>query len=62
MYVNAFAEIQDRVPKAEREFSLTATSVSDSAGICAAGFLGAALEVGLCSWQVKMGRDWCTRI
>ena len=62
VYVNAFAEIQEKTPKAEREFSLTVTSVSDSTGILAAGFLATALEVGLCSWQLKMGRDWCTRI
>ncbi|KAK2861359.1 hypothetical protein FQN49_004288 [Arthroderma sp. PD_2] len=31
VYVNTFAEITDRVPKEEREFSLGATTVSDSA-------------------------------
>ncbi|KDB23919.1 protein btn1 [Trichophyton interdigitale MR816] len=36
VYVNTFAEITDRVPKEEREFSLGATTVSDSAGICIA--------------------------
>jgi battenin len=36
--------------------------VSDSGGICIAGFIGMALEVGLCEWQVKRGRDWCRRI
>ena len=61
-YVNMFAKIQDEVPKAEREFSLTATSVGDSAGICTAAFLGTILEVGLCSWQVKSGRDWCKKL
>ncbi|KAF7714039.1 Protein btn1 [Penicillium ucsense] len=39
VYVNTFAEIADRVPKQDREFSLGATTVSDSAGICIAGFL-----------------------
>ncbi|KAJ6141801.1 hypothetical protein N7497_010900 [Penicillium chrysogenum] len=39
VYVNTFAEIADRVPKEDREFSLGATTVSDSAGICIAGFL-----------------------
>ncbi|KAK0653195.1 Protein BTN1 [Lasiodiplodia hormozganensis] len=61
VYVSTFAEITDNVPKAEREFSLSATSVSDSAGICAAGFLGMALEVWLCEWQVAHGRDYCRR-
>ncbi|CAI7602801.1 unnamed protein product [Penicillium glandicola] len=39
VYVNTFAEIAERVPKEDREFSLGATTVSDSAGICIAGFL-----------------------
>ncbi|KAJ5081862.1 hypothetical protein NUU61_010126 [Penicillium alfredii] len=39
VYVNTFAEIGDRVPPEEREFSLSATTVSDSAGICIAGLL-----------------------
>lgn len=62
VYVNAFAEIQDKTPRSDREFSLTVTSVSDSAGICTAGFLSTALEVGLCTWQVNRGRDWCRRV
>jgi len=33
VYVNTFAEISDTVPKEDREFSLSATTVSDSAGI-----------------------------
>ncbi|KAL1617738.1 battenin CLN3 protein [Neofusicoccum ribis] len=61
VYVSTFAEIIDNVPKGEREFSLSATSVSDSAGICAAGFLGMAFEVWLCNWQVAHGRDYCKR-
>ncbi|KAL4956893.1 CLN3 protein-domain-containing protein [Aspergillus filifer] len=39
VYVNTFAEIGDRVPREDREFSLGATTVSDSGGICIAGFL-----------------------
>lgn len=62
VYVNAFAEIIENVPTAEREFSLSATSVADSAGICIAGFIGMAVEVRLCDWQVRHGRDWCRRI
>ncbi|CAG7947715.1 unnamed protein product [Penicillium nalgiovense] len=59
VYVNTFAEIADRVPKEDREFSLGATTVSDSAGICIAGFLSMGWEVSLCSWQVGHGRDYC---
>jgi battenin len=62
VYVNTFAEIMDRVPIEDREFSLGATSVSDSGGICIAGFISMALEVWLCNWQVAHGRDWCRRI
>ncbi|KAJ0422811.1 CLN3 protein-domain-containing protein [Aspergillus carlsbadensis] len=51
VYVNTFAEIGDRVPREDREFSLGATTVSDSGGICIAGFLGMAFEVWLCDWQ-----------
>ncbi|KAL4820217.1 CLN3 protein-domain-containing protein [Aspergillus spinulosporus] len=39
VYVNTFAEIGERVPREDREFSLSATTVSDSGGICIAGFL-----------------------
>ncbi|KAI0161588.1 protein btn-1 [Xylariaceae sp. FL1272] len=62
VYVNTFAEIMENVPMAEREFSLGATSVSDSAGICIAGFVGMAMEVWLCNYQVSHGRDWCRKI
>ncbi|KAA8618687.1 Golgi integral membrane protein [Pyrenophora tritici-repentis] len=59
VYVSTFAEITDNVPKEDREFSLGATSVSDSAGICIAGFLGMVVEVSLCRWQVDHGRNYC---
>jgi battenin len=62
VYVNTFAEILEKVPEHEREFSLGATSVSDSAGICVAGFLSLGLEGALCSWQVSHGKDWCTKL
>ncbi|CAG8947536.1 unnamed protein product [Penicillium salamii] len=59
VYVNTFAEITDRVPKEDREFSLGATTVSDSGGICIAGLLSMGWEVSLCNWQVGHGRDYC---
>ncbi|KAI1770551.1 Batten's disease protein Cln3 [Hypoxylon cercidicola] len=62
VYVNTFAEIMEDVPAAEREFSLGATSVSDSAGICIAGFVSMVIEGRLCNWQVQRGRDWCKKI
>jgi battenin len=61
VYANAFAEISDNVPTPDREFSLGATAVSDSAGICMAGFLSMAFEIWLCRWQVGHGRDYCTK-
>ena len=60
--MNTFAEILDTVKAEEREFSLGATTVSDSGGICVAGFLGMILEVALCGWQVKHGREWCRKL
>ncbi|TGJ83014.1 hypothetical protein E0Z10_g5752 [Xylaria hypoxylon] len=62
VYVNTFAEIMENVPFEEREFSLSATSVSDSAGICIAGFVSMAMEVWLCNYQVQHGRDLCKKI
>ena len=62
MYVNTFAEITDKVEREEREFSLGATSVSDSCGICIAGFAAIAVEKGICARQVRQGRDWCRQI
>lgn len=62
VYVNTFAEIIENVPVTEREFSLGATSVADSAGICLAGFISMGVEVWLCDWQVRHGRDWCRNI
>lgn len=62
VYVNTFAEIGDRVPKEDREFSLGATTVSDSAGICIAGFISMVFEVWLCDWQVGQGRDYCRKV
>ncbi|PYH99881.1 batten's disease protein Cln3 [Aspergillus ellipticus CBS 707.79] len=62
VYVNTFAEIGDRVPQEDREFSLGATTVSDSAGICIAGFVGMMFEVWLCDWQDAHGRDYCRKL
>lgn len=56
---STFAEIQDTMREEDREFSLSATSVSDSGGIMLAGFVSMALEVWLCSWQVDHGRNYC---
>lgn len=62
VYVNTFAEILDTVPREDREFSLGATSVSDSGGVCVAGFIGMALEVALCQYQVEHGRNYCKKL
>ncbi|KAF2205650.1 batten's disease protein Cln3 [Delitschia confertaspora ATCC 74209] len=61
VYVSTFAEITDQVEEKDREFSLGATSVSDSGGICVAGFVGMAFEVWLCRWQVRHGREYCRK-
>ena len=62
VYVNTFADILENVAAEDREFSLSAATVSDSAGICVAGFIGILLEPRLCAYQVADGRDWCQRI
>lgn len=62
VYVNCFAKILDEVKEEDREFSLGATSVSDSGGICIAGFIGLALEPALCGWNVGRGRPWCREL
>jgi len=62
VYVSTFRRIGEEVALQDREFSLSATTVSDSGGICVAGFLGMAIETGLCNWQVSRGRDWCRRL
>lgn len=62
VYVNCFAEIMEKVPAEEREFSLSATTVSDSGGICIAGLISIVMETSLCEYQVSHGRDWCRRI
>lgn len=59
VYVNTFAEISDNVPEQDREFSLSAATVSDSGGICIAALLSMAFETYLCDWQVARGRDFC---
>ena len=59
VYVNTFAQITDEMDGEEREFSLGAVTVSDSAGICVAGFISLALEPFLCRWQVARGREYC---
>jgi battenin len=62
VYVSTFAAIREEVPEEDREFSLGATTVSDSAGICLAGFVSIGMERALCGWQVKHGRDWCRKL
>lgn len=62
VYVSTFRRIGEEIKEEDREFSLGTTSVSDSAGICIAGFIGMALETGLCKWQVSHGRDYCRRL
>lgn len=59
VYVNTFAEISDNVPIADREFSLSATTVSDSGGICIAALISMVFEKSLCDWQIGHGRPWC---
>lgn len=59
VYVSTFAAIREDISEEDREFSLGAVTVSDSAGIFCAGLLGAGMETALCSYQVSHGRNWC---
>ena len=61
VYVSTFAEITEVETGDEREFSLGAVTVSDSGGICVAGFVSLGLEMWLCRWQVARGRDYCLK-
>jgi len=58
-YVNTFMLIIDTIPEKDREFSLGATSMSDSGGIVVSALIGLWLEPSLCNYQVDHGRDWC---
>lgn len=62
VYVSTFAAIREEVKEEDREFSLGATTVSDSGGICVAGFVSIGVEKMLCDWNVQQGRDWCRRL
>ncbi|KAK3616663.1 battenin CLN3 protein [Elasticomyces elasticus] len=62
VYVSTYAAVREEVPEEEREFSLGAVTVSDSAGIFVAGLLGVVMETQLCSWQVGHGIDKCRRL
>lgn len=59
VYVSTFAAIREDISEDEREFSLGAVTVADSAGIFFASLLGAGMETTLCRWQVDHGRNWC---
>lgn len=58
-YVNTFMLIIDTVSEKDREFSLGATSMSDSGGIVVSALIGLWLEPALCNYQADHGRDWC---
>lgn len=62
VYVNTFAAVAEGREGQEREWSLGAVTVSDSAGICVAGLVAMGVEKGVCGWQVGRGRDWCRRL
>lgn len=62
VYVSTFAEIIDNVSEEDREFSLAATTVSDSGGIVIAALFGIVLEKSLCGYQVAHGRPYCRQV
>ncbi|POS88244.1 hypothetical protein EPUL_000071 [Erysiphe pulchra] len=62
VYVNTFAAIMRNKHGEEREWSLGATTASDSAGIMIAGLIGILIEPYLCEWNVHHGRPWCRNV
>ncbi|RKF77746.1 Protein BTN1 [Golovinomyces cichoracearum] len=59
VYINTFATIMREKQGEEREWSLGATTVSDSAGIMIASLIGIIIEPRICEWNVQSGRPWC---
>lgn len=59
VYVNTFASILENVHPENQEFSLGASSVGTSLGVCMAAGLSMLLEPALCRWQLDSGRKWC---
>lgn len=55
VYVNTFAEISDTVPKEDREFSLSATTVSDSGGSALRDSSAWSLRFGFAIGRSAMG-------
>lgn len=62
VYVSTFAAVREEVGEEDREFSLGAVTVADSAGIFLAGLVGMGMETAICTHQVADGRDWCRRL
>ena len=59
VYINTFSAITRNKQGEDREWSLGAASVSDSAGIVIASLLGMVMEPWLCQLNVRNGRPWC---
>lgn len=58
-YVNTFMKVAESSTLQDREFSMGAVGISDSAGIVCAGLISLWLEPSLCSYQRSTGREWC---
>lgn len=58
-YVNTFMKVAELSAPHEREFSMGAVGISDSAGVVCAGLVSLWLEPRLCGYQKSTGRPWC---
>ncbi|KAJ1993167.1 battenin CLN3 protein [Dimargaris cristalligena] len=58
-YVNTYFNVSKDVPSTHREFSMGVCGVGGSMGITIAAFVGMALEMGLCKFQVSQGNMLC---
>jgi battenin len=59
VYINAYHKASESLSISDREFGLGAISQADSGGVVVAAFLGIAIEMWLCKYQVSQGRPWC---
>lgn len=58
-YVNTFMKVAETATPNDREFSMGAVGISDSAGVVCAGLISLWLEPSLCNYQKSTGRPWC---
>lgn len=61
-YVNTYYNVNTESKPEFREFSMSATGLSDGFGVLLAGVCGLLMEPALCAFQVSRGRDLCEQV